>query len=163
MCGNCLQQTFWHSSVAPENWRFQEQCWQVWEFLCVSTCSTKNKPRLNTRVLCVSSDTVIISPVKYSEYQLISNYKRISTNWKWRKLKINLINIRPKILLFAVIIYTCIYTHSHKHIHNKYPVSAKQVAHVQLNVTIYGRMRKNSAGWAFKMKVTPAVGSYNGS
>jgi len=132
------------------------------ENFCVSTCSTKNKPRLNTRVLCVSSDTVIISLFKYSEYQLISNCKRLSTNWKWRKLEINLMNIRPKIWLFTVIIYTCTYTHSHKHIHSKYPVSAKREAHVQLNVTLYGRMRKSSAGWAFKMKVTPAVSSYDG-
>jgi len=40
---------------------------------------------------------------------------------------------------------------------------AKRVAHVPLNVTLYGRMGKPSAGCVLKMKVIPAVSSYNGS
>ena len=49
-------------------------------------------------------------------------------------------NIRLKNLLFADIIHTRIYAHSHKQIHSKQPVSAKRAIHVPLNVTIYGRM-----------------------
>jgi hypothetical protein len=70
--------------------------------------------------------------------------------------------IRPKNLLFTVIIHTRTYT-TFAQTYTANNLYWPNGSPIPLDVTFYGRMGKSSAGCEFKMKVTPAVSSYNGS